>query len=108
MLDTFLREAGYAAGGGGDIRLFVAGIIQIALSVVGIIFFLLMLYGGFLWLTAGGNNEQVSRARTLMLSAVFGFIIVLLALTITRFVVGVIESAGGEPSGTDVQRERLF
>lgn len=99
-LGEFLNQAGYTTfSGGGDIRIFLAGIIQAALSVVGVIFLILILYAGFLWLTAAGNTEKVSRAQTLVLSAVIGFIIVLGAFMITRFAVGLIESAGRDRLG---------
>jgi excisionase family DNA binding protein len=46
-----------------DIRLFIARIIRIALGFLGTIMFVLMLYGGFLWMTAGGNSEQIDKAK---------------------------------------------
>ncbi len=109
-LGTFLQNAGYnsVTASQGDFRLLLVGIIQIALSLVGTIFFLLILYGGFIWFTAAGNNEKVTKARTIIITAILGFIITLLALTISRFIVGVIEGAGRELPGTNPQVERLF
>ena len=40
-----------------DIRLIIARIIRVALSLVGIILVVLMIYAGYLWMTAGGNDE---------------------------------------------------
>lgn len=110
-LNEFLNQAGYttfAGGGQGDIRIFLAGMVQAALSVVGVIFLILVLYAGFLWLTAGGNTESVSRARTLLLSAIVGFIITLGAFMITRFAVGLIESASRERAGGTPQGASIF
>jgi uncharacterized membrane protein len=61
-------------------------IIKPALGVVGLIFLLLMIYAGFLWMTGGGNATQVSKAKDIMIAAVLGTIIVSAAYAITNFV----------------------
>jgi len=60
--------------------------IRYALQVVGIIFLVLMVYAGFLWMTAGGNEENVDKAKKLIMAAVIGIAIVLAAYSITYFV----------------------
>jgi hypothetical protein len=60
--------------------------IRYALQVVGIIFLVLMVYAGFLWMTAGGNEENVEKAKKLIMAAVIGIAIVLAAYSITYFV----------------------
>lgn len=99
FLKTFLTEAGYTTftAGQGDIRLFLAGFVQITLGTTGIIFFVIMLYGGFLWLTAGGNDETVSRARKILGHGVVGFIVTLGAMIITRFAADLVISASQPP-----------
>ncbi|MDD5031569.1 MAG: hypothetical protein PHR36_00810 [Patescibacteria group bacterium] len=62
------------------------GIIKIFLSILGVIFVALMLYGGYLWMTARGNQEMVTKSKELMTSAVIGLIIVIAAYAITYFV----------------------
>ncbi len=61
-------------------------IIGLVLSFVGVIFLLLMIYAGLTWMTAQGNQEQVNKAKDLMINAVVGLIIVLAAYAITAFV----------------------
>ena len=61
------------------------GIIKIFLSLLGVIFIALMLYGGYLWMTARGNQEQVTKAKELITSAVIGLVIVVAAYAITYF-----------------------
>ncbi|KKU13687.1 MAG: hypothetical protein UX17_C0011G0003 [Parcubacteria group bacterium GW2011_GWC2_45_7] len=88
-LESFLRESGYNVFNfqqGGDVRIFLAGLVQAALSLVGVIFFLMILYGGYLWLTAGGNEDQVKKGREFITRAVVGFMVTIGALIITRFV----------------------
>lgn len=61
-------------------------IIGTILSFLGIIFLVLMIAGGIMWMTAGGNDARVQTARNLIIAAVVGLIIVLSAYAITTFV----------------------
>lgn len=64
----------------------IGTIINVAFSLIGVIFLLLMVYGGFLWMTARGNQQQVTQAKDLIVAAVIGIVIVMLAYAITSFV----------------------
>ncbi|MFH1291986.1 MAG: pilin [bacterium] len=72
--------------------------IGIGLSFIGVLFFLLMLYAGVMWMTAMGNTEKVESAKATLESAVIGLVIVLSAYAITSFVfkniLGVTPSTG--------------
>jgi len=61
--------------------------INIVLSFLGVIFLILMIYGGLLWMTAAGNEEQVGKAKSIIVSATVGIALVLSAYAITHFVV---------------------
>ena len=54
-----------------------------AIGLMGIFFFILMVYGGFLWMTARGNDEQVTKAQDLIKDAIIGMIVVVMAYGIT-------------------------
>lgn len=56
------------------------------LSFIGVIFMGLIIYGGLLWMLARGNDQQVERARDLIMQAIIGLIIVLAAYAITAFI----------------------
>jgi len=75
------------------------GIIKIFLSILSIIFIALMLYGGYLWMTARGNQEQVTKAKELITSAVIGLIIVIAAYAITYFVLYMLAKEYVQDSG---------
>ncbi len=65
----------------------VAGkIVGAALSFVGVLFFILMIYGGFLWMTAAGNEQQVEKAKNLIIAAIIGLIVIMSAYAITAYV----------------------
>lgn len=72
-------------------------ILQPALGLVGIIFFVLVIYAGFLWMTAGGNSDQVSKAKNILVSVVVGAVIISLAYIITDTVFDAL-SGGGPPT----------
>lgn len=60
-----------------------AAVIQTILGVLGIIFIVLMFLSGFKWMTADGNEEQVTKAKTTITNLVIGLVLVLAAFIIT-------------------------
>ena len=65
----------------------IAKVIKIVLGFLGVIFIILILYAGFTWMTAAGNEEKVKKAKDIMVAAVIGVTIVLMAYAITYFVI---------------------
>lgn len=61
-------------------------IIQPVLGIVGIIFFMLMIYAGILWMTAAGNSDRVKKAKDILRNAIIGVVIVTAAYAITAAV----------------------
>jgi hypothetical protein len=72
----------------------IGTLIKVFLSILGIIFLILTLYAGFLWMTAAGNPDKVGKAKTLLAQAVIGLILILASYAISQFVVEAISSAG--------------
>jgi hypothetical protein len=79
--------------GSRDIRDTVGSIINVALGLLGIVAVVIVLIGGFEWMTAGGNEEQTSKAKQRILAGVIGLAIILSAYAISRFVVGSLVNA---------------
>lgn len=77
---------------------FVGDIIGYALSFIGVVFFILMIYGGLRWMTARGNSEIVERAKNIIETAFIGIIIIFLAYTVTNFVINKLVQSGGAPA----------
>ena len=73
--------------GNKDIRATVASIIKVALSLLGIVAIVIVLIGGFKWMTAGGNDEQVGEAKKWIFSGIIGLAIILSAYALTKFVI---------------------
>ena len=86
----------------GDLPTIIGNVLGTALSLISVIFFGLMIYGGFMWMTARGNDEQAKKALNTVFSAIIGIIIVMAAYAITTFVFDSIRSAGATPPPTQV------
>ncbi|MDP3043666.1 MAG: hypothetical protein Q8N21_04675 [bacterium] len=78
-----------------DISLTIGKVVGAGLAFIGVIFFLLIIYGGLLWMTARGNEQQVTKAKDLIISAVIGLVIVLSAYAITKYVGGIFGQTSG-------------
>ena len=68
----------------------VANIVNIVYGLIGVIFFILIIYGGILWMTAGGKDEQVKKAQNIIQRSAIGLFIVVLAYAITYFILNVV------------------
>lgn len=83
----FLRDIGEEAGYKTvDPHVLVARYINIFLQLVGAILVALLVYGGFLWMTAGGDQEKVKKATSTIKNAIIGLIIIVLAWSLSRFI----------------------
>lgn len=90
-LDATAGAAGLDGRKDLDLPAEIGRIIGFILSFVGVVFLGLMIYGGFTWMLARGNDSEVSKAKGIIISAIIGIIIVAGAYAITatvlRFVV---------------------
>ena len=69
----------------------VAGaLVNTFLSLIGIVFIILIIYAGFKWMTAGGNEEQVNKAKTTIINSVIGIVVVMGAFVIYKFIEGIL------------------
>ena len=72
--------------GESDLKATVINIIRLILGLMTLIAVTMIIYGGFRWLTAAGNEENVEKAKKIISAAVFGLIVILLAWAIVIFV----------------------
>lgn len=66
-------------------------LIDIALTIVGIIAFFFIMYGGFMYLTGGDKPGQVENARKTIFNAVIGLVIAIGAVAIIDLVFRILE-----------------
>ncbi len=80
-----------------DIRVVAVNLINILLGVLGIIFLLLVLYGGFLWMTASGNDDQAGKGRKIIGNAIIGLIVIFVAFALTTFIFNILQDTADTP-----------
>jgi len=101
-------KAGYGtAAGESGILTTIGLIINIALSVLGVVFLVLIVYAGYLWMTAGGDESNVEKAKQTIGRAVIGLVIVVCAYAIANFVVPQIYCASN-PDVTECSEDSLM
>lgn len=91
-------EIASATGGEGSIRALVLKIVNYALAFLGIVAVLMLIYGGFSYLTAGGQQDKVDTGKKVILYAIVGIVIILLSFAIVNTVLGA-ASGGAASSG---------
>ncbi len=83
-----LATVGSSAGfGSRPIAQTIGQIINVFLSILGLIFLTYTVYAGYLYLISAGNEEKVDKAKSILRGSIIGLIIVLSAYAITRFVI---------------------
>jgi amino acid transporter len=83
---TFSIESIDIGLGTADLKTTVINIIRWALGFMTLLAVVFIIYGGFIWLTAGGDESRVEKAKQIITAAVIGLIIILLAWAIVIFV----------------------
>ena len=61
--------------------------VNAVLGLLGIIFLVIIIYAGFLWMTAGGNEDAVGKSKKLLMNSIIGLVIILGAYAISQFVI---------------------
>ncbi len=74
--------------GTADLKDTVVNIIQWVLGILALVAVALVIYGGFTWMTAAGNEERIEKGKKIISAAIVGLIVVILAWAIVIFVAG--------------------
>ncbi len=99
-LNTGLEFAEETGLSNQDPRIAIARIIRIVLGFLGIIAVGIMIYAGFIWMTAKGEEEKINKAKKIMLSGGIGLIIILASFGIATFVMSRLSDATGGSGGS--------
>ena len=88
LTQDIAKKSGYQTSGvtSATLSQTIGKIIKAVLGFLGVIFLALTVYAGVLWMTAGGNEEQVTKAMGIIKTSVIGLIIIVAAYSITYFV----------------------
>lgn len=87
-LNTVANTGGYVTGGdeSGGLAYVIGLIIQVVLGLLGAIFIILMVYAGYTWMTAAGNEPKIDKAKDMIQTAIIGLVIVLSSWAIWTFI----------------------
>jgi hypothetical protein len=95
QLDVGLDYGTYTGLGTKDIREGIMAVVNVLLGFLGIIAIIVILYGGFVWLTSGGNEEKVGQAKKIITAGIIGLVIIFVSYAIAAFVIeSLIEATG--------------
>lgn len=87
---TGLESTAGAAGvnsGETDPALVIGKALEILISILGVIFLIIVVYGGITWMTANGDPKSVKKGQDMIVEGVIGLIICLGAYALSYFVV---------------------
>ena len=99
-LETGIQYGTAIGLGTKDLREGIMSIIQVLLGFLGIVAIVIMLYGGFVWMTAGGNDEKISEAKKIISAGIIGLVIIFISFALAQFVIAQLITATGAIPGT--------
>lgn len=80
-------NAGYSPSNDLTLDQRISSLVATFLSLLGVIFMVLMIYGGYNWMTAAGDEAKIDKAKDTIRAAIIGLIIVIAAYGISVFVI---------------------
>jgi hypothetical protein len=81
-----------------DFPQMVGAIINAFLGLLGIVLVVIVIYAGYLWMTDMGNADNVKKAKSMMVQAIIGMIILMAAYAITQFILNAVFTGTGVTS----------
>ena len=76
-----------------DLASALGTVINYIFIVVGLVFFTFILVGGYMWMRASGNEEGIKKAKTLILNAIFGLMVIFFAYTLVWLILNALRGA---------------
>ena len=95
QLQTGIQYGTFTGLGTKDLREGIMAIVRVLLGFLGIIAIVIILYGGFVWLTSAGNEEKVGQAKKIITAGIIGMIIIFVSYAIAEFVITQLLQATG-------------
>ena len=83
-----IKETTTEYQGAESIETVIGRLINVALGLLGIIFLILVVYAGFLYLTDQGEGKKAEKAMKLLTKAITGIVLVVAAYAISNYVIG--------------------
>jgi len=87
-----------------NLTVFLLAILRIFFGLLGVIAVALLIYGGFIWMTASGEPDKVAKAKQIIYNTIIGLIIIFSAFAITSFLMAWLTGLGGGGNGGGTTR----
>jgi hypothetical protein len=100
-MKTVGTGAGFQAANETTISTIAGTIVKTALGFLAVIFLLLILYAGFLWMTAQGESDKVDQAKKIIKNCVIGLILIIAAYGIYEVAARIIDATTGNQGGEE-------
>ena len=84
------------------------GVIKVVVSLLGVILACFLIWGGVQWMTSGGNEEQIKKAKGLINNAIIGLVIVVFAYAIAAFVINSLSEATEKKKKTSLRQPQII
>lgn len=75
----------------GSLGYIISTFLNLAIIFAGILLLVWLIMGAFEWMTSSGDKEKLAKARNRMVSAIIGFVIVVLAFTLKTYIQTVLD-----------------
>ncbi|MDD2257753.1 MAG: hypothetical protein PHN43_00890 [Patescibacteria group bacterium] len=75
------------------IESYVGQVLTVVFSILGLIFFALIIYSGFKWMTAQGNESKIGEAKKILINSIIGLIIIFASYAVSYFVLNALDSS---------------
>jgi len=87
-LANVAQKGGYSEGTTQlSVNYIIGDVVLAALSLIGVVFLCLMVYAGYMWMTARGDEQKVTKAKDTITASIIGIIIVIAAYAISYYVI---------------------
>lgn len=92
-INTKLQNAGELNAGyaNTDIAAVIGNVVLTLLTLLGVVFIVLIVYAGFRWMLAKGEDQKITEARNLIIHSIIGLLIVLAAYAISYFIISALQ-----------------
>lgn len=77
-----------ATGGQGSARQLVLTILNFFLGFLGLLAVIMIIYGGVLYISAGGEQTKIDNGKKIIMYAIVGIVIILLSFAIVNTIIG--------------------
>jgi hypothetical protein len=93
---------------GNNLIAVLTNLVDDALVWLGVVAFVFVAYGGFLYSTAGGDPARAEKGRNTIMYAVIGIFIIFVSYALVRYVIGVTNNSNSQTNSNTSTNQRFI